>query len=153
MAYEIEIKEIESQPTIGIRVTILPSELSEAMGEILPEVWSYLESRGIYPASPPFARYYAYGADAVDMEAGFAVAAPLSGDGRIVAGELPGGQVATTWHVGPYDTLTQAYDALRAWLKEQQWEEAGAPWEVYWTDPGEVPDPAAWRTEVLWPVK
>ena len=30
---------------------------------------------------------------------------------------------------------------------------AGPPWEVYVTDPGEVPDPAAWRTEVVHPIR
>jgi AraC family transcriptional regulator len=28
---------------------------------------------------------------------------------------------------------------------------AGAPWETYLTDPAEVPDPAEWRTEVVYP--
>ena len=25
-------------------------------------------------------------------------------------------------------------------------------WEVYWTDPGEVPARAEWKTEVCWPL-
>ena len=29
---------------------------------------------------------------------------------------------------------------------------AGDAWEVYLTDPGEVPDQAGWQTESNWPV-
>ncbi len=29
---------------------------------------------------------------------------------------------------------------------------AGAPWEIYVTDPAEVADPARWRTDVFWPL-
>ena len=28
----------------------------------------------------------------------------------------------------------------------------GAPWEVYISDPGEVPDPAEWITEIVHPL-
>ena len=27
------------------------------------------------------------------------------------------------------------------------------PWEVYLADPGRVPDPADWLTEVVWPLE
>lgn len=76
----------------------------------------------------------------------------MAGEDRGSAGTLPGGEVAATWHAGPYDTLAAAYGALEAWMEEQDRKPAGAPWEVYRTDPGETPDPAAWKTEVLWPI-
>ena len=31
-------------------------------------------------------------------------------------------------------------------------EAAGGPWEVYWTNPGMVPDPAKWRTQIFAPL-
>jgi effector-binding domain-containing protein len=81
-----------------------------------------------------------------------AVAEPVEGAGRIQASTLPGGQIATTWHVGSYDTLHQAHRAVEAWLEAQQWGMIGAPWEVYWSDPGDT-SPEELRTEVLWPVR
>ena len=153
MAYEIEVKDMPPQPTITIRATIAMNELGDTLGVILPEVWAYLEGRGVQPAGPPFARYHSYGPDTIDLEAGMAVAEPVEGEGRIQASTLPGGQIATTWHVGPYDTLHQAHRAVEAWLEEQQWTMTGAPWEVYWTDPGDMSHPETFRTEVLWPVR
>jgi hypothetical protein len=41
---------------------------------------------------------------------------------------------------------------MEAWIEEQNRAPAGAPWEVYWTGPEEVPEPDQWKTEVVWPV-
>ena len=153
MAYEMEVKEIDRQPAVGIRVTTTQTEIGSTLGQLYPELWSYLEGKGIHPAGPPFARYHDCQPDRIDLEAGFPVSTAITGDERIVATELPGGQVVSTMHVGPYDTLSQAFEALETWFKEQGREMGGAPWEVYWTDPGEEPDPARWRTEVVWPIR
>ena len=76
-----------------------------------------------------------------------------SGQGEIVADTLPGGPVATTTHMGPYDTLTEAYAAIEQWIAAEGLVAAGAPWEAYVTDPGDYPDPKDWKTEVFWPVE
>jgi effector-binding domain-containing protein len=148
----IETKVIQPQAAMSIRVITTPTEIGQTLGQILGEVWTYLQGRGVQPAGPPFARYYEYRADHVDMEAGLPVSSPVAGAGRISADELPGGKVAVTWHIGPYDTLHKTYVALESWVQEQNQEAAGAPWEVYWTDPGEEPDSSAWRTEVICPL-
>lgn len=153
MAHEVSTGEVQPQATAAtIRVTTAPDEVGRVMGEVLPEVWGYLEERGIHPAGPPFARYHACRESEVDLEAGFPVARPVDGEGRVSAGELPGGEVAATWHAGHYDTLPAAYRAPEAWMEGQGRKPAAAPWEVYWTDPGETPDPARWETGVLWPI-
>lgn len=43
--------------------------------------------------------------------------------------------------------------AFEAWIKDQGRQCVGPAWEVYWTDPGEVPDPADWNFELLWPIE
>jgi AraC family transcriptional regulator len=56
-------------------------------------------------------------------------------------------------HSPYYDGLNEANAAVYAWIQEQGLVVAGPPWEVYVTDPGEVPDPQDWRTEIFWPVE
>ena len=90
---------------------------------------------------------------AVDLECGMPVAAPLKGTDRIRAGELPGGKAATVTHTGPYDQLGQTWEKLMAWMKSEGLEPAGAPWEVYVTDPGREPDSSKWRTDIFFPVR
>jgi len=152
MTNAIETKVIQPQAVMNIRVITTPAEIGQTLGQILGEVWAYLQGLGVQPAGPPFARYYEYQSDHVDMDAGLPVSSPVAGAGRISAGELPGGKVAVIWHIGPYDTLRETYEALESWVQEQKQEAAGAPWEVYWIDPGEEPDSSKWRTEVICPL-
>ena len=100
MAYDIEIRTLQTRPTATMRGTTTPVEVGATPGDV-----------------------------------------------------LPGGWVAVTWHVGPYEGLPHAHHAIIDWLADTGHEAAGAPWEVYWTDPSEVPDPAAWRTEVFHPIR
>lgn len=73
--------------------------------------------------------------------------------GAVFADTLSGGRVVSTIHVGPYESLADAYAALEAWMTSNGRTPAGAPWESYITDPAEHPDPKAWQTEVVWPIE
>ena len=66
---------------------------------------------------------------------------------------LPAGPAAVTTHMGPYDTLSNAYGAIETWMEAKGQAPAGAPWESYITDPAEHPDPSNWRTEIYWPLQ
>lgn len=153
MGYDIAIKEVPAQPVMSIRLVTTQAQLGDVMDQVLPEVWGYLEGKGVPPVGAPFARYHDYTPERIDLEVGLPVAQALEGAGRIQAGELPGGPVAATRHFGPYDQLGQAYDALAAWIKQQGRESSRAPWEVYLTNPAELPNSADWQTEVFWPVR
>ena len=155
MSPDIAEKTLAPQPVATMRRTTTLDSVGAALHAILPPVWSYLEAQGVPAAGPPFVRYHAREGERVDIEAGFPVAAPLDapeGAGEVAGSELPGGPAVAAWHVGPYDTLSETYAALEAWLAAQGRAPAGAPWEVYWTDPGAEPDPSRWRTEIVWPI-
>ena len=66
---------------------------------------------------------------------------------------LPGGWVALGIHAGPYDRLPDSNAAIERWIEANGYEARGDAWEHYVTDPGQHPDPADWRTEVVWPLK
>jgi len=151
-AYTVEVKKVTKQSVMSIRAQCHVAELGAVLAEILPEVWRYLRKNGVSPSGPPFTRYHGFDSDKVDIEGGLPVASPLPGEGRIVAGLLPAGDVATTIHLGPYDKLPEAHDALHTWLSEHRKNSAGPQWEVYWTDPGLEPDPSKWKTELMWPI-
>jgi len=153
MEYTVEVKEILPQPTAAIRATTTEDAIGTTLAEILPEVWHYLAAIGVKPIGPPFTRYLSSRGGQVELEGGLPVAGPVPARGRVQPAELPGGRVAVTWHVGPYDNLREAYESLATWIQQQGLKPAGPPWENYWTDPGKVPNPAEWRTEVICPVK
>jgi effector-binding domain-containing protein len=153
LPYPIKTTKLKPQPTATIRVTTQPSRIGEAFGEVLPEVASYLERIGVRPAGPPFARYFDYNDDEADFEAGFPVSEPVPGEGRIAAGELPGGRAAVTTYVGPYEGLQDVHEEIGEWVLANEHDPGGAVWEVYVTGPPDEPDAGSWRTELVWPLR
>lgn len=150
---QIRIDRVEEVPTATIRMVVDMSELSNALGEILPEVHSYLTQNNVLPVAAPFARYHSMEDGKVDLEAGMRVPKPIPGKGRIKASTLPAGKVVTSWHVGPYHELGNTHTRMTKWIAEQGLKTRGGTWEVYWTDPGMEPNPAKWQTELLMPVQ
>jgi effector-binding domain-containing protein len=150
--YEIEVKEVEARPTLVIRATASPVKIPTLFGEFFSELYEYVGPRA-QPEGGPFGRYFEVREDSIDFEAGVVLSAPIEGRGRIEASELPAGSVAVTWHVGPYETLTEAYSAVETWMKECGRAPAGPMWEVYWSDPQKDVDPTTWRTEIFWPIR
>ena len=151
MTYTITKKTLSETPILYMRRRVQQSEIGAALGELLPGVYAYAMKNGIPLAGQPVCRYCEWSNAGVTLEAGIPVATPAQGEGDVLAGALQAGSAATTVHVGPYDSLHGAHAAIEAWLGEHALKPAGDPWEVYVTDPGEVPNPAEWQTEVVWP--
>ena len=149
----IELRVLGGHRTAAIREKVPENDLAEAMGRMLQAVSAALREQGVTPASPPFARYHAFG-EIVDLEAGVIVKEPVRPAGDVRPGELPAGPAAIAVHTGSYETLGVTHAAMRRWLEANPTQEAnGGPWELYLTDPAEEPDPARWMTEVIFPLK
>lgn len=149
--YSFRIVELQPQPTLVMRASVPPSRIAAQFREVMITLFPHLSERGARPVGPPFTRYLATG-DTFDIEVGVPVAEAGVSEGEILAGELPGGFAAMTTHVGPYDALGEAHNALRQWVRWERRTMAGPPWEVYVTDPAEVEDPSLWRTDLYLPL-
>jgi len=156
MTYSVTKKTLAPQPVLIVRRRIPRSAIAATIGEVLPHVFMYAQQNGIALAGLPFTRYIEMGHGLITIEPGMRVADPASpqsaGEGEVIADVLPGGPVATTMHVGPYEQLSDAYAAIERWIEAQGLAKSGAPWECYINDPGEHPDPKDWKTEVFWPL-
>ena len=73
------------------------------------------------------------------MEAGIPLAEALEGEDVIMATMSPGGKVVKATHWGDYSAVGPVHDAINQYIKVMKLEFAGAPWEVYVTDPTEEP--------------
>ena len=151
MGYEVDQTEIETQQVLLIRAETTPAGIGPTYRDALAELDGYLEAKGIEPAGPPFARFPVYTPDRVVMEVGVPVGSRVGGQGRIEAGDLPGGTVATTVHVGSYKNLGAAHAALTEWLGSKG-KTGGAPWEIYLAGPPEIAESSLWRTQIVYPI-
>lgn len=152
MTYEIESKELAAQPVASIRVRCKPAEIGPILHQNLQAVYAFLREKGVEPAGPPFTRYHSFSGSDVDIECGFPVADKLTGEGQIGTGELPGGEVLSTLHIGSYEDLPKAHDAIDRWMKAHGKKSRGPQWESYWSNPDEEPDPSKRKTELIWPI-
>jgi len=151
--YAVNVLELEPQPTLVMRGKVAPPGLSSLLGEFLPAIYQQLVARQLRPGGQPFTRYLDMKDGQFHVEAGIPLVEPADGEGEIEAATLPGGDVASTVHTGPYSALGQAHEAVRSWAAENGREPVGGSWEVYLTDPGEEPDENNWKTAVFLALK
>lgn len=151
MSYDIQETDLAVQPVLCCRTRTSMDQIATVLGQLLPKVFGYATQSGATLVGPPYVRYLDFGPE-LTLEAGLPVAPGASAHEDIELNELPAGAAISTIHTGPYDGLRAAYEALEAWMKDKGIPPRGAPWEVYLTDPGEVPNPAEWKTQVFWPI-
>ena len=141
-----------AQPMLSVRQAIRPAELARFISDSLLAANNCLDRHGGTPAGAPFTIYHAVSDQQMVVEVGIPTATILRGDDRVMSGEMYAGKVATTTHIGPYDTLTAAYRDLNAWIVEHGERAAGSPWETYLSDVARVA-PQDMRTQIYWPIE
>jgi DNA-binding transcriptional MerR regulator/effector-binding domain-containing protein len=76
---------------------------------------------------------------------------PVSGD-DVGPLTLPAAELAVTVHHGEHHDIDVTYGALGRHLAEHALTVDGPVHETYLVGPRDTPDPAAWRTEIGWPI-
>ena len=154
MSYPVKIKEVTEQPMASIRIQTAPDAFDQTVPPAMQELIEYTERLGVRRHDlPPLSLHHGYTEEMADIEIGVPVERMVAEEGRITSRILSGGPVAYIMHVGPYEELGIVYPALAAWIQEHGHETNGPSYEMFWTDPSQVSDPAQYRTEVRWPIR
>lgn len=140
---EIVVKRVDPVRGVGCRDRLPIGEIGDFIGDVMAGAMM----NGFTPAGPPMAVYHdpEFDPDAVDIT--FVVPAAGEPRGATAAGRtleavsVPGGEVAVVIHVGPYDRLHEAYQALGAWIAAEGRAGAGPACEIYLTRPDEPGEP------------
>jgi effector-binding domain-containing protein len=151
MKYRITTHEIEPKLILSIRERQPMDDFSAYVGRSFGALFGHLELFGVEPAGMPMVIYHDFGPDGVDAEVCLPIAHELPISGYFQARVLPAATVAKTLHVGPYDDLGEAYDAIMAWIPKHAFDVAGPIQERYLNSPDEVP-PAEYRTQIEVPI-
>lgn len=151
MSYTCSTIQQAEQPTLVVRTRAAIERLPEALGAAWGAIMAYAGPRSA-PSGPPFVAYHNADMQDLDLEIGLPFANPLEGEGEVEAGTIPASLAVETIHVGPYDDIGAAYEALRAWMKENGRVPAGPAYEHYVDDPDDVA-PDELRTRIVWPIR
>jgi effector-binding domain-containing protein len=151
--YQIVIKKLEPMKVASVRGTV-PTyhDISILFDKMSP----LFQNHASAIVGPPIAIYHdmEYREKDVDIEVAMPIAGDLSLPEPIKVGELPGvEEAASLIYKGPYETISQAYQALMAWCEANGYELAGPDREVYLTSPEKTTDPSDYITELQQPVK
>jgi effector-binding domain-containing protein len=150
---DVEQRVLVEQPIVVVRTETTVDGIPTLLGSANGASAGHAQACGCQIVGPPFARYEMLNGpdDGFAIEAGFPIAAPVDGADPVEAAELPGGNAAAAWHIGPYNTMEPTYAAIQAWIEERGGVPNGAAWEIYHSDPATEPNPATWRTEIVQP--
>jgi effector-binding domain-containing protein len=152
MSYQCEIVDRTAQPVLSVRARGAVKDLPAIMGRSYGTIGAYLGRMGRQPAGAPFVAYHNQDMQNLDLEIGFPVAKGLPGEGEIQPGEIPGGKAASCMHIGPYDKIAAAYEALEQWMQSKGRQGTGVCYEIYLNDPQQTP-PGQLQTQILFPIK
>ncbi len=149
---QCELVERPVQPTLAVRTRCSVKALPQVLGPAWGAIMQYAGRKGVQPAGPPYVAYHNIDMQDLDLEIGFPFSEKLAGEGEILAGETPAGKAAMRLHVGPYDQIAQAYEALQKWIVTNGYAPTGVAYEFYLNDP-RATAPADLQTQVLFPLK
>ena len=154
MSYDVRITRTPRRDLAVVRTRTTFDEIPAVMATAFGTVAAHIGPLGLLGNSPAVGRYSEMDLESgrLVVSAGFRVARPIEGDGTVVPEVLPAAEVATTTHVGSYDGISEAYDAIAAAMALQGRElDESTMWEEYWSPPGTPDDETV--TEVFCPLK
>ncbi|MDF2987013.1 MAG: putative bacterial transcription activator [Eubacterium sp.] len=144
--YKVIVMNTPAQKVFGIRRKVSIAEIHELFQELLAETGK----RGLVRAGATQLLYLGEEFSYENMEVEAQV--QVSGEHADIK-ELPAQLCAATTHMGPYESVKEAYDAICAWLADNpEYKVCGPAIERYIKDENSVSDPDELETGILFPV-
>ena len=149
-APDVTLETVAARTIAAVRRRVKLGSVGAAWRPALDEVWAFLrahpglrtDGHNIFVYHHPASR------DApMDVDFGVEVVRAFEREGDVAPAETPAGEIATAVHVGGYDQLHRAHDAIHAWRAQTGRTFAGMSWEIYgdWSD-----EPAKLETTVCY---
>ena len=150
MDYQVVTKNVNAQTLAAVRRRAFIRDIGRVWKPALDLVWEFLRRQeGLRTDGHNCFLYHhpAHRDEAMDIDFGVQVVRRFEGEGEVICTETPAGEVVTTTHVGSYDKLGAAHDAIHSWRAANGRTFAGYSWEIYgdWSD-----DPTKLETEVIY---
>jgi effector-binding domain-containing protein len=140
---------------IGLKHTMSPSDpnaVSAQMGKMYGELFTAAKKAKV-ETGQPFCLFPSYSETSMDMVCALPVDAKAKVPAKYKVEQNEGGKAVKATHQGDYKNLITTHEQINKFIAFKKLEIAGAPWEVYVTDPMIEKDTTKWVTEVYYPVK
>lgn len=161
-AYEINVKGL-TQHSGGFYMyssaSVTSGALSAKIEELLGQVSNFMQNNNITISGMPMTIYTSWepGSNSGIISCGLPTPSRIvvPGESSVLCGYMPSQTVINTTLNGDYSNLQEAWDQTMAYIEENGYErlDSSPPFELYTNDPGEVPNPADWTTEIYVPIK
>lgn len=139
---------------LSIRDTVDGNEIGLIHSKIFSEIGMFMEKNKISDDLPPLAIYHFWSDTLVDVEAGLLLTDSISlTNNRIKLNKINIGNVVAATHYGSYDRIPETYFSINEWMRKNEVQVIGPPWEVYVVDPSIEQNQDKWVTEIYFPIK
>ena len=147
MQYEVVVEAAQAELVAAVRATVPFGGIARAWKPALDQVWAFLKAnRELRPGHNLFLYHHPERRnEPMNIDFGVQVARQFEAEGNVRCVVTPAGEVARTVHIGPYDRLSDAHNALHAWCAAHNRKIAQSSWEIYgdWNN-----DPALLETTI-----
>jgi AraC family transcriptional regulator len=148
---EIEMKKTEEKQVAYIFYTGPVEDMVDLIGEIV----EWMAVQKVEMDGPPYSAYYTSPAEVAPEDMQYEMGVPFTGEaseaGNVKIKTIPTQHVLSTIHKGPYSKVGPVYEVLMNKVIEEGYQMIGAPIEIYFNSPMEVPE-SELLTEVQFPV-
>lgn len=148
---DIELKKTEEKQVAYIFYTGPVEDIGDLIGEIVE--WMMVQK--VEMTGPPYSAYFTSPAEVAPEDMQYELGVPFTGDaseeGKVKIKILPAQQVLSALHKGPYNEVGQVYEVLMNKIIEEGYQMVGAPMEIYFNSPMEVPEKEL-LTEIQFPI-
>lgn len=151
----VHVRDEPAVVTLEYRDEVRHAAIGDFLDAAYPALYGMLERLGVPPLGTSAALYPPAVEDVEEVVAYVPIATgvQLPDDrGRVAIGEVPAATVAVLTHHGGYNSVGDTYELLGRWVAERATSAETHVREVYVTGSTDVEDPAAYRTDICWPL-
>jgi len=146
----VSIQIVPARKLAAVRRRVKIGAVATAWWPALDQVWTFLRAHADLRVDGHNVFVYHHPAsrdEPMDVDFGVEVVRAFEPEGEVRPAETPAGEIATAVHVGAYDQIRRAHDAIHAWRAQNGRTFAGTSWEIYgdWSE-----DPAKLETTVCY---
>jgi hypothetical protein len=148
--YDVSVHRVTAYPLAAVRDRMAARDIPARFRRSLDKVWDYLRAHPGLRTDGHNVFVYRHDMDsggAMSIDFGVQVTRAFADGGGIRCVITPDGEVASTIHIGPYDGLKGAHEAVHARSAANSRRAGGWNWEIYgdWDA-----DPQKIKTQILY---